>query len=60
MVLLITDWIVNSRIEESQQSTREAHFQVQQTITKLLERAQNEKKQMAEIVSQRRSIIERA
>ena len=60
MVLLITDWIVNSRIEESQRSTSEAHSQVRQTIVKPRDRAGQGQAQLAEITKQPRSLIERA
>jgi hypothetical protein len=57
---LITDWIVNSRIEESRNSVRIAHAKVEEILERLRKRCDGEQREIASAAAQRRTIIEGA
>jgi hypothetical protein len=57
---LITDWIVNSRIDESRSSASAARARVDMVLAQLRQRVSQEQHQISEAVAQRRSTIERA
>jgi len=57
---LITDWIVNSRIEESRNSARTAYAKVEEIMAQLLKRFSDVKSQMNAAEEERRTFVEEA
>jgi hypothetical protein len=55
---LITDWIVNSRIEESRNSASSAHAKVDLVLDQLHQRLSDAQRDLSAAVSERRNIIE--